>query len=66
MIDIPVFEKVGVSIAVPNAHLLVKEKADIITDSYGGRGVLTELVEKILISQNKYEDTLLKMRNEKF
>ena len=66
LIDIPVFEKVGVSIAVPNSHSLVKEKADIITDSYGGRGVLTELVEKILIAQNRYEDILLKMKNEKF
>ena len=30
LIDIPVFEKVGVSIAVPNSHKMVKEKADII------------------------------------
>ena len=66
LIDIPVFEQVGVSIAVPNAHSLVKEKADIITDSYGGKGVLTELVEKILIAQNRYEEILLKMKNEKF
>ena len=51
---------------MPNAHLLVKEKADMITDCYGGRGVLTELVEKILIAQDRYEETLLKMKNEKF
>lgn len=66
LIDIPVFEKVGVSISVPNGNPLVKEKASLITDSYGGRGVLTELVEKILIEQNKYDDTLLLMKNEKF
>ena len=66
LIDIPVFEKVGVAIAVPNSHLLVKEKADMITDSYGGRGVLTELVEKILTAQDRYEETLIKMKNEKF
>ena len=31
LIDIPVFEKVGVSIAVPNSHIMVKEKADMIS-----------------------------------
>ena len=66
LIDIPVFEKVGVSVAVPNAHIMVKEKADMITESYGGRGVLTELVEKILMAQDRYEDTLTRMKNEKF
>lgn len=66
LIDIPVFEKVGVSIAVPNAHPLVKEKADMITECYGGRGVMTELVEKILMAQERYESTLEKMKNEKF
>ena len=45
---------------------MVKEKADMITDSYGGRGVLTELVEKTLKSQNRYEDILQRMKNEKF
>ena len=66
LIDIPVFEKVGVSIAVPNSHIMVKEKADMITDSYGGRGVLTELVEKTLKAQSRYEDILQRMKNEKF
>ncbi len=66
LIDIPVFEKVGVAIAVPNAHSLVKEKANMITDSSGGKGVLTELVEKILISQGRYQQTLMTMKNEKF
>ena len=66
LIDIPVFEKVGTSIAVPNAHRMVKEKADMMTDSYGGEGVLTELVEKVLKAQNRYEDVLQRMKNEKF
>lgn len=66
LVDIPVLEVVGIPIAVPNAHPLVKEKCTLITDSKGGEGVLTELVEKILRSQSKYFETLEMMRNKTF
>ncbi len=63
-VDIPVMEKVGFSITVPNAHLEVKEQADFITKKSGGTGVLVEIVRYILQSKGIYNETLLKMRNQ--
>jgi len=61
-VDIPVMEKVGMSISVPNAHIEVKEVADFITKKSGGEGVLVEIVKHLLIAKNIYQDTLKKMR----
>ena len=64
LIDIPVMEKVGVSITVPNAHPLVKDFAIHQTDTVGGKGVLLEVVEWILHGQNRYDKVIDKMRKE--
>jgi len=66
LVDIPVLEVVGCPISVPNGHRLAKEKSIYITNTAGGDGVLNEIVEQILISQNKYNETLNIMRKEKF
>jgi len=63
-VDIPVMEKVGFSVSVPNAHLEVKEFADFITEKSGGEGVLVEVAQHILKSKGIYEDIFKKMRNE--
>ena len=61
-VDIPVMEKVGMSISVPNAHIEVKEVADFVTKKSGGEGVLVEIVKHLLIAKKIYQDTLKKMR----
>ena len=61
-IDIPVMEKVGVPITVPNAHPLVKEAATYETKKSGGEGVLMEVVEWILKGQGRYLQVLEEMR----
>ncbi len=66
LVDIPVLELVGVPISVPNAHKIVKDKACIITDCYGGEGVLNELVEKILKAKSQYDNTIQIMKKKKF
>ena len=63
-VDIPVMEKVGFSISVPNAHLEVKEYADFITKKSGGEGVLVEIAQYLLKSKGVYERVFEKMRNE--
>ena len=63
-VDIPVMEKVGFSISVPNAHLEVKEYADFITKKSGGEGVLVEIAQYLLKSKGIYERVFEKMRNE--
>ena len=62
LIDIPVMEKVAVSVSVPHAHYMVKDLADHITESSGGDGVLREVVEWVLKAQGRHGDVLEKMR----
>ena len=63
-VDIPVMEKVGFSISVPNAHAEVKEYADFITKKSGGQGVLVEIAKHILKSKNIYDAVFERMRKE--
>ncbi len=46
--DLPVMTKVGVSIAVHDAHEAVKESADLVTTLPGGRGAVREVCEAML------------------
>jgi 3-deoxy-D-manno-octulosonate 8-phosphate phosphatase (KDO 8-P phosphatase) len=61
-VDMPVMEKVGFSISVPNAHSEVKELADFVTKKSGGQGVLVEIVQYLLKSKGIYDDVFNKMR----
>lgn len=62
LIDIPVMEKVEVSVTVPHAHPLVKEAAIHVTEKSGGQGVLREVVEWILQAQGRHGEVLENMR----
>ncbi len=53
VIDIPVLERVGLSVAVPNAHPEVRGRVDWITRSPGGRGAVRELTDLLLFSRTK-------------
>ncbi len=53
--DIPVLEKVGFAVAVPNAVPEVKHVADYITQKHGGAGAVREVIELILKMQNKWQ-----------
>lgn len=52
IIDIPVMENVGLSVAVQNAHNAVKEIADYVTPLYGGEGAARELCDLVLSHKN--------------
>ena len=66
LVDIPVLDIVGYPISVPDGHELAKKEALFITKKKGGEGVLLEVVEKILEGQERYEDVLQLMKNDKF
>jgi YrbI family 3-deoxy-D-manno-octulosonate 8-phosphate phosphatase len=51
--DLQLFSNVGLSFATGNAHKLIKQKADICCELYGGQGVFREAVELLLSLQNK-------------
>ncbi|HEX7044721.1 MAG TPA: HAD hydrolase family protein [Burkholderiales bacterium] len=54
VVDLPVMLHLGLGIAVRDAHPLVREHADWVTPSAGGRGAVREAAELILHAQQKY------------
>ena len=54
LIDLPVLNRAGFSVAVSNAVPEVKRKADYITKRSGGEGAVREVIEIILKSQKKW------------
>lgn len=53
--DIPVFEKVGLAIAVANGRDEAKRAAHHVIESRGGHGAVREVVERLLKSRGAYE-----------
>lgn len=53
--DLPVMRKAGVSVAVADAHEIVKKRADMITTACGGRGAVREISEAILKAKDIWE-----------
>ncbi len=51
VLDLPVMNEVGLSIAVEDAHDFVKQQADYITQKKGGQGVVREVADLILAAQ---------------
>lgn len=58
VVDLPVMTKVGLSIAVQDAHALTKEHAHWITPSNGGRGAAREVCEMLMHSQGQLDSAL--------
>ncbi|WP_108649212.1 3-deoxy-manno-octulosonate-8-phosphatase KdsC [Dongshaea marina] len=55
LVDLPVMEQCGLSVAVADAHPLLQPKADWITQTDGGRGAVRELSDLLLFAQGKLE-----------
>jgi len=51
LLDLPLLRRVGLSIAVADAHETVIENADMITSAKGGAGAVREICEAILKAQ---------------
>ena len=56
--DLPLMKKVGLSIAVADAHETVKKEAAMITGLIGGAGAVREVCEIILHAQGHWEKLL--------
>lgn len=56
VVDLPVLLRVGLAVAVQDAHPLVKQHAHWQTPSPGGRGAARDLSELILEAQGKLTD----------
>lgn len=53
--DLPVIRRAGLGVAVADAALEVREGADLVLNSPGGRGAIRELVELILKQTGRWE-----------
>ncbi|RMG57526.1 MAG: 3-deoxy-manno-octulosonate-8-phosphatase KdsC [Gammaproteobacteria bacterium] len=58
VVDLPVMTRVGLAIAVADAHALVKRHAHWITASPGGRGAAREVCELVLEARGQLEPLL--------
>ncbi|WP_300003144.1 3-deoxy-manno-octulosonate-8-phosphatase KdsC [uncultured Cedecea sp.] len=56
LIDWPVMEQVGLSVAVADAHPLLLPKASYVTRINGGRGAVREVCDLILMSQGLLDE----------
>ena len=59
--DLALMRRIGVSIAVADAHEKVREYADWVTSAPGGAGAVREVCEAILKSQGAWDNILEQM-----
>jgi 3-deoxy-D-manno-octulosonate 8-phosphate phosphatase (KDO 8-P phosphatase) len=55
VIDLPVMTKVGLPIAVRDAHWFVLKQADWVSEQRGGKGAVREICEMLLEAQGKLQ-----------
>ena len=55
VIDLPVMTKVGLPIAVQDAHWFVLKHADWVSQQHGGHGAVREICEMLLEAQGKLD-----------
>ncbi len=55
LIDLPVLQRVGLAVAVPNADPLLLERVDWVTRQAGGEGAVREICDLILHAQGLHE-----------
>ena len=55
MVDVPVMSATGVSFCPRDAYELVAEKADIVLDLDGGKGVARMVADMLLVAKNEYD-----------
>jgi len=56
--DLPLMRRVGLAIAVADAHPLVRSHAQLVTRAPGGRGAVREICEHILKAQGLWDNII--------
>jgi 3-deoxy-D-manno-octulosonate 8-phosphate phosphatase (KDO 8-P phosphatase) len=60
IVDLPIMRRVGLSVAVHDAHPLIREYSHWVTPSPGGRGGAREFCEMLMYAQGSYADEMKK------
>lgn len=58
--DLSAFSIAGMKVTVPNGHLEVRRRADLVTQATGGRGAVREICDMLLMSKGVYDALLEK------
>jgi 3-deoxy-D-manno-octulosonate 8-phosphate phosphatase (KDO 8-P phosphatase) len=58
LIDLPLLQRVGLPIGVPNGHPLTHRSVVYVTRKSGGWGAVREVAEELLKSQGKWEEAV--------
>ena len=61
IIDIPIFEKVGLAISVPNAPDYVTKYTHYTTTKAGGEGAVREIIDLIIESRGDFDGSINKL-----
>lgn len=56
--DLSAFAIAGMKVTVPNGHVEVRRRADLVTQAYGGRGAVREICDLLLESKDQYQHLL--------
>ena len=59
--DLPIMHRVGVPIAVGDAHERVKQAAVLTTQANGGQGAVREISERILDAKGEWEPLIKRL-----
>jgi 3-deoxy-D-manno-octulosonate 8-phosphate phosphatase (KDO 8-P phosphatase) len=58
--DLSAFAIAGMKVTVPNGHVEVRRRADLVTQAQGGRGAVREICDMLLMSKGMYQELLEK------
>lgn len=56
--DLSAFAIAGMKVTVPNGHIEVRSRADLVTQAQGGRGAVREICDLLLESKDQYQNVL--------
>ncbi len=56
--DLSAFAIAGMKVTVPNGHVEVRRRADLVTQAMGGRGAVREVCDMLLMSKGVYQSLL--------
>ncbi|QDU62663.1 3-deoxy-D-manno-octulosonate 8-phosphate phosphatase KdsC [Planctomycetes bacterium Pan216] len=62
--DLPLIRACGIGATVADGHPVVREDADVVLESPGGKGAVRELIEAILACQGHWEEVIAHYRRE--
>lgn len=56
--DLSAFAIAGMKVTVPNGHVEVRRRADLVTQATGGRGAVREICDLLLEAKDQYQNVL--------